>query len=1154
VALIGSHSHQAAEQCLALAEVELSGGSDIALVERREITQLLAEGELSLSGMVDAVTAIRAGKLLSADVLAVVETDPQSSQALGILVFETASGMHLCDRALAEGNPEQAGRQIAEAARLAVRKRALGPGARRTFCLVSVRNADLPLSANPLCDGVGRLVERALTNSPDIAVLERKRFELIKQEAALGRLGQETPETKLLPAVLAGEIEIRRGNGEEIMASATITTAEGNPLGTVRAKADYKDPLLLAEGLGPQLAAAMKAAPAARMTNRRQEADRFGREALFWLRHRQFQQAMSSLEAALAVDPQSIPVLEAATETCFSAAGETLEPGRFLLLPRKIHVGRETLADSLALAERGMKMAETAVQRQAAEHRPALAPSVAPVPNSDGSFRVQEPLGGMFFVELYLERLPLIEDTQADDGLRIASLQERYRALCKVLDARAYAEVRDRPSFLRYTDWLSVLLRNAEVFSPTAKIWGDDTAAFLRAWLRLADRYGAYQNEFFTLNTMITGLANRSAQLDRVGLSGQWVATSSDAERLLAVFGEMAAHRRKAVSVLGQTALFMAGVNWRQPVEEDVVRDFKKLLGRVREVIGDPGPDDPRDTRVICYYALLDAIESLPTAAARLGQFRDLLDYMLARGELVYGAAMAASEPLHVGYRYYAPYLYRTLGRRGRWAAPAAEYDVLAATARRVLEQLDKHAAVCLDGQEGRLRYGLTDACQSMFLARPDLRPRTPAAWRRAVRLLSVTDLPELRAISRVQVRGGAVWTMGLGDGEFHDTEHPEERLARGSSDTLFAAPDGDHSRLLIERPRRVGFLQPIAVDMDSAERRILPKRGYPRDSVGAAVLPYADNCHFDMDDRTLCVGSFSQGLCLVPLQGGPAEWLAYEGQEPASWRTSTGENVVRHFKDVPDDERLPSGRVLSLAVQDGKVFASVGAFARQGAFLLSVRLDNHKVRIISSSRGAKQQTPLDGLAEPPLVVLPLAKDPVRHRLLFVVSHPLSHSGLWELHTQTEKIRRLVPSGHYVHWISGNRAGRVLLALANVDRSQWYAVEYDLAHDRAELVYSSMAAAVIDGLQPGKQSIVVPGWPAQPPYLRVGDAMWTGWPFGRIERGAAGGAVFPPLEDKPALLRELVGLEHEFNWRTMEPLEDGRILIADRHGVWLVTP
>ena len=51
--------------------------------------------------------------------------------------------------------------------------------------------------------------------------------------------------------------------------------------------------------------------------------------------------------------------------------------------------------------------------RHAAEHRPVLAQALDPVPNIDGSFRIQEPLGGMFFVELCLERLPLIQPTKA---------------------------------------------------------------------------------------------------------------------------------------------------------------------------------------------------------------------------------------------------------------------------------------------------------------------------------------------------------------------------------------------------------------------------------------------------------------------------------------------------------------------------------------------------------------------------------------------------------------------------------------------------------------------------------------------------------------------------------------------------------------------
>ncbi len=115
------------------------------------------------------------------------------------------------------------------------------------------------------------------------------------------------------------------------------------------------------------------------------------------------------------------------------------------------------------------------------------------------------------------------------------------------------------------------------------------------------------------------------------------------------------------------------------------------------------------------------------------------------------------------------------------------------------------------------------------------------------------------------------------------------------------------------------------------------------------------------MDERTLCIGSFLQGLCLAPLRDGPAEWIEYEGQEAATRRGETGENVVRHIKDAADDQLLPSRRVLSLAVQDGKAFVSVGAFSGQGVFLASVSLDTHKVRVITSSRGAGRRRPWTG-------------------------------------------------------------------------------------------------------------------------------------------------------------------------------------------------
>ena len=218
-------------ECLALAEVELSRGGDIALVERREIARLLAEGNCRSARSVDAAAAVRAGKLLRADVLAVVETDPQSSQALGFLVFETASGMHLCDRALAEGDPEQAGPADCRGGPPGGDRNGLcGPCAARL--LPGLRAQRRPAACGQsLVRRRGAARRAPLTNSPDIVVLERKRFEFDQAGGGPGaNSAKKLSETRLLAAVLIGEIEIRRGNGEEILANAAMRHDGRNPL------------------------------------------------------------------------------------------------------------------------------------------------------------------------------------------------------------------------------------------------------------------------------------------------------------------------------------------------------------------------------------------------------------------------------------------------------------------------------------------------------------------------------------------------------------------------------------------------------------------------------------------------------------------------------------------------------------------------------------------------------------------------------------------------------------------------------------------------------------------------------------------------------------------------------------------------------------
>src|ERR1043166_3825288 len=60
---------------LALAEAKISTLPGVALLERGEIDRILQEHEASLTGLVEADTAVQAGTLLGLDLLAIVEME-----------------------------------------------------------------------------------------------------------------------------------------------------------------------------------------------------------------------------------------------------------------------------------------------------------------------------------------------------------------------------------------------------------------------------------------------------------------------------------------------------------------------------------------------------------------------------------------------------------------------------------------------------------------------------------------------------------------------------------------------------------------------------------------------------------------------------------------------------------------------------------------------------------------------------------------------------------------------------------------------------------------------------------------------------------------------------------------------------------------------
>jgi len=181
IALVGSGGNDGIGKVLDLATALLGKDTDLQLLDRAEVDRVLREQKFSLAGMVRAEDAVKAGQLLHVDLFAVLEgaltNEVEASPSLGLVVFDAKSGVRYADSALLASNTVSAASALAAAVRAAVVKSHLTSQDLHTIGLLSVRNADLPRQFDSICDSVGLLLERELTASPGIAVLERRRLE-----------------------------------------------------------------------------------------------------------------------------------------------------------------------------------------------------------------------------------------------------------------------------------------------------------------------------------------------------------------------------------------------------------------------------------------------------------------------------------------------------------------------------------------------------------------------------------------------------------------------------------------------------------------------------------------------------------------------------------------------------------------------------------------------------------------------------------------------------------------------------------------------------------------------------------------------------------------------------------------------------------------
>jgi len=531
VALVGSGGGGSVESVLEIATALLGKDADLQLLDRAEVGRVLREHELSLGGLVGAEHAIQTGQLLQADLFAVLEgsltnetevpasgratlqrsqpttqeaqqelrpTDSEVAASLGLVVFDAKTGARYADSALRASNVLSAASATAAAVRAAVVKFHRDPQDLHTVGLLPVRNADLPRQLDGLCDTVGLLLEHALTASPGIAVLERRRLEQVTRERGVA---PDAEDNRLLSSLRMIELDIGR-DGAGLRGTLALVAADGARSDAITASVSARDAAALAHLLADKTERFLKVPADGILTDRAAEALRFHREYLLLLQHRDYVAAVHPLDAAIALAPEQTSWQpEMALLLPYAAIGY-VDPGGEnwqRALPAQPSAGN--LASCLALAQRCADLMLD-LARKAAQGFNAGEPIPEALKDSNRSRLV-----GL------LQKLPDVTRADPASAAEMVALAGKERTLrMEIMEPFLSKQAVDKTSFVNYTDALVRWFRSGyELYRSDAlsdERDQDDVLA-LRHWVEVShklnppDGSGDYRpahHDIFTLS------------------------------------------------------------------------------------------------------------------------------------------------------------------------------------------------------------------------------------------------------------------------------------------------------------------------------------------------------------------------------------------------------------------------------------------------------------------------------------------------------------------------------------------------------------------------------------------------------------------------------------------------------------------------------
>jgi hypothetical protein len=639
VALVSTCGGEAGQNVLVLADVALSADTNVVLVERREVERVLQEQNLMHCGLSEAGQAVAAGQLLGVQVFASLETVPDQKEALGLVVFDAATGVVLWDSVLSGTNVEVAAVEVDAAVEAGCEKRQRPAGSLTRLCILSVRNVDLPRQFDSSCQSVGSILQRQLVQSPSLAVLERQHLENVNKERLLPA-GVQT--NQLLPSLVLIELDIsRNGATNGLSGTAILSDTAGTKLGQVAATVDSENPADLSDRLLIELERFLKATPSQIVVDRAREAGRFCREATFLLNSGKLADGLRALEAAAALVPTNMQYQGSLAMWLGEAAAD------------QIH----NLGDSLDLAGRALEISR-------AFHEQAISRTGT---TTDGPERWL--IGGRFWNAAQLK----FQELDPDIKNRVLEFQRQLRELVLgVVELHARAGVKDPHSFEAYTELLRWRLCDLEKLAPLSSVWTADTLDCLQSWLRMAEKFSRDGNGVPPISTRMllrlcyqakapwgwellkTSGAKESGHLPLTPHINNWKLQTEDYARFDELFHEMEHHPDPVVAAYGLVGELSSKVR-DASTADDIDQGYRRAKDFIRQQISEPRRGPATQYRGLLYNAAIDLIDLLPDPQTRHREQQELFEFMLERKEIEYWVTRKAVDPHPYLHQQYHP-------------------------------------------------------------------------------------------------------------------------------------------------------------------------------------------------------------------------------------------------------------------------------------------------------------------------------------------------------------------------------------------------------------------------------------------------------------------------------------------------------------------